>query len=213
MRGKEVLRLLDGSTVGITPAHAGKRAATFSEVKFNEDHPRTCGEKFNRQYIQSQTQGSPPHMRGKGTAGSILLMRVRITPAHAGKSLPRRLCRRWQRDHPRTCGEKCACAVSRVPGAGSPPHMRGKGCGMVALERSGRITPAHAGKRRCVGLAIIAGEDHPRTCGEKGEQFYTSDGDSGSPPHMRGKGKPEHRGPEHVGITPAHAGKSMRLMS
>ena len=51
--------------------------------------------------------------------------------------------------------------------------------------------------------------DHPRTCGEK--LIYSLFGGliKGSPPHMRGKEIDAHGHGENVGITPAHAGKSL----
>ena len=45
MRGKAVHGLAVALQGGITPAHAGKRAARPSTRERNRDHPRTCGEK------------------------------------------------------------------------------------------------------------------------------------------------------------------------
>ena len=45
MRGKEKFFILMVALVGIIPAHAGKRAATFPINASHQDHPRSCGEK------------------------------------------------------------------------------------------------------------------------------------------------------------------------
>ena len=45
MRGKEIRHLIEMCLVGITPAHAGKRAITLIQEVLFKDHPRTCGEK------------------------------------------------------------------------------------------------------------------------------------------------------------------------
>ena len=99
----------------------------------------------------------------------------------------------------------------RSVGAGSPPHRRGKewvdGLG-VAL---GGITPAQAGKSRARRVAEAVRRDHPRTGGEKSRLFFAVVTRSGSPPRRRGKDKAEHLVQDHIGITPAQAGKRQRL--
>ena len=48
MRGKESQRTVTGQRVGITPAYAGKRAASRSTSTCPRDHPRVCGEKTKK---------------------------------------------------------------------------------------------------------------------------------------------------------------------
>ena len=86
-------------------------------------------------------------MWGKDSSESVETMAYRITPAHAGK---RKKVFDWikdTKDHPRTCGEKRAKALSQTAKKGSPP--------------------AHAGKslRRLHSFPYYL--DHPRTCEEK----------------------------------------------
>ena len=45
MRGKVRNQLKSSASSGITPAYAGKRAKYVNERKWEEDHPRLCGEK------------------------------------------------------------------------------------------------------------------------------------------------------------------------
>ena len=86
MRGKESAGYSGTGLQRITPAHAGKRAFSIYDTPKSRDHPRTCGEK-NQQDIQVQGyNGSPPHMRGKVRFVIQEIVKIRITPAHAGKS-------------------------------------------------------------------------------------------------------------------------------
>ena len=146
-------------------------------------------------------------MRGKVTITFSGSPTTRITPAHAGKRLRFDFCRRCARDHPRPCGEKGAKSSRGWWMRGSPPPMRGKGTATGFKSISGRITPAHAGKRRCYMGYCVTIEDHPRPCGEKPSQSVSSYHLPGSPPPMRGKAAVMYACACYGGITPAHAGK------
>ena len=65
MRGKAVHRDIFFCTLGITPAHAGKRADRFCCWSAAGDHPRACGEKSSVNNPTARPVGSPPRMRGK----------------------------------------------------------------------------------------------------------------------------------------------------
>ena len=106
MRGKEIVVKSDFTHTGITPAHAGKRVRALRESFIDEDHPRTCGEKFPSTSFNVVFPGSPPHMRGKVTREIQTAETSWITPAHAGKSDSKGEKFHGARDHPRTCGEK-----------------------------------------------------------------------------------------------------------
>ena len=131
----------------ITPAHAGKRAATGDVKPAARDHPRVRGEKDVLMTPNATEQGSPPHARGKAPEQFRALEEDRITPACAGKSQTRKRskCPTW--DHPRACGEKALSgSLSRI-GSGSPPRVRGKAQSDYHWRRHQGITPARAGKR------------------------------------------------------------------
>ena len=66
-------------------------------------------------------------MRGKDMRLGTGFSTQRITPAYAGKSLPKDGTAKKAEDHPRLCGEKVTVAVPLIPYSGSPPPMRGKG--------------------------------------------------------------------------------------
>ena len=99
------------------------------------------------------------------------LKTVRITPAHAGKSVIERLHSFFDKDHPRACGEKRHSCPFFLPPSGSPPRMRGKVGDNKSAFSMARITPAHAGKRPPICSAQDVSEDHPRACGEKSAKY------------------------------------------
>ena len=131
-----------------------------------------------------------------------------ITPAHAGKSAYYTDVLQLRRDHPRVCGEKALKSWLMSGLMGSPPHVRGKACGVPLLCQHLGITPACAGKSRSFFVALSAALDHPRVCGEKFWALVRAVMALGSPPRMRGKERcgSGYRAP--AGITPACAGKS-----
>ena len=65
--------------------------------------------------------------------------------------------------------------------------MRGKGQFLIVGVRAVGITPAYAGKSPPVLLRYVWIRDHPRLCGEKGDNITITVTDGGSPPPMRGK--------------------------
>ena len=148
-------------------------------------------------------------MRGKVTGSVSWNGNLGITPAHAGKSAIIRLFDTRTGDHPRTCGEKLIALIRCCCSLGSPPHMRGKGPCFRLDDTIQGITPAHAGKRIANLLNIRLVRDHPRTCGEKMVEGDSTAVRAGSPPHMRGKVYDASADMYDIGITPAHAGKSM----
>ena len=131
------------------------------------DHPRLCGEKASCSSQKQQTIGSPPPMRGKDGAITVVWEYFRITPAYAGKrqACPHTCGSRW--DHPRLCGEKLWRRWTRHLTAGSPPPMRGKAVADTYHPHYHGITPAYAGKSIFSLCSYAFHKDHPRLCGEK----------------------------------------------
>ena len=66
MRGKDNLTVEQVSSIGITPAHAGKSSTPVYALRRFWDHPRACGEKMASHAGYIIMMGSPPRMRGKG---------------------------------------------------------------------------------------------------------------------------------------------------
>ena len=71
---------------GITPAYAGKSPFKWFFQVVLGDHPRVCGEKHLAVTESELDTGSPPRMRGKGSAPPRGHPLPGITPAYAGKS-------------------------------------------------------------------------------------------------------------------------------
>ena len=212
MRGKVCISTAYSNFFRITPAYAGKRANRWVMYTLTEDHPRLCGEKSFQLPRKKYRIGSPPPMRGKGTAGSIIYLLPGITPAYAGKSV---LPCHWLfrvRDHPRLCGEKDSGNGIFCCAAGSPPPMRGKVQPIPEQIAVSWITPAYAGKSTFPCTCRMTFEDHPRLCGEKVVLTIASLRTTGSPPPMRGKVLIVVQANIVSGITPAYAGKRLDLV-
>ena len=149
-------------------------------------------------------------MRGKAQSHGVKNAINRIIPAYAGKRRLEKSPVRVAEDHPRTRGEKVFASISMRVAQGSPPHMQGKVSSPLLYHSQGRITPAHAGKRRWPGIPTPLRRDHPRTCGEKDDLFTMLMQRQGSPPHLRGKVALVDGVVTAGRITPALAGKSAR---
>ena len=146
MRGKVIALVVLVALVRITPAHAGKSWKPIKSRRRKRDHPCSCGEKPIDFIIAFCHYGSPLLMRGKARDDGTMVMRWRITPAHAGKSRTQDERLDGYEDHPCSCGEKPSGIRSGFFVEGSPLLMRGKvGSKKMSLENI-RITPAHAGK-------------------------------------------------------------------
>ena len=146
MRGKGKRSITGAELLRITPAYAGKRKTKAGYHTVTRDHPRLCGEKRLFRGKRCDCGGSPPPMRGKVSLGLQKIPCVGITPAYAGKRPAEHSVKRYERDHPRLCGEKMDYKSGSVRGAGSPPPMRGKADCMMFCRFRRRITPAYAGK-------------------------------------------------------------------
>ena len=94
---------------------------------------------------------------------------------------------------------------------GSPPRGRGKVQSSFLLPDIYGITPAWAGKREPGVLMVWQFQDHPRVGGEKSPRRFLSRAAQGSPPRGRGKAGHGVEGGQHLGITPAWAGKRSSL--
>ena len=151
--------------------------------------------------------GSPPRGRGKEEAGAPWRWLMRITPAWAGKSAAKRHRSHGKRDHPRVGGEKGLSRMWTRSTRGSPPRGRGKEAAISTARAQTGITPAWAGKSRCLAVVSCDAWDHPRVGGEKCGPVSGPQLRQGSPPRGRGKGLGFPALSSLLGITPAWAGK------
>ena len=211
MRGKAIEKLSFIPDDGITPAYAGKSHLLYAGFPFSRDHPRLCGEKSSVGLCSDKMTGSPPPMRGKAEEVVRGHIKVRITPAYAGKRKDMVKSNALNRDHPRLCGEKSVFHVDMLVSVGSPPPMRGKVVITRKMTWQSRITPAYAGKSCFCGSSLDSCRDHPRLCGEKDFVLPVPVISRGSPPPMRGKENWANDPQMLRRITPAYAGKRSAL--
>ena len=109
------------------------------------------------------------------------------------------------------CGEKLETFFKDNWPKGSPPRVRGKGqSGGRGLPGVG-ITPAYAGKSTHQPPSGRGTRGHPRVCGEKCGYRLPFRSIVGSPPTVRGKVAGNLEQGRVVGITPAYAGKRIKL--
>ena len=106
VRGKGSVTTMMTAQSRITPACAGKRPSDRLVSYSDRDHPRVCGEKRHVLGFEHGDVGSPPRVRGKGIPTHIGALRIRITPACAGKRSLVFARADLLTDHPRVCGEK-----------------------------------------------------------------------------------------------------------
>ena len=86
VRGKPKRLMVDSFGDRITPAGAGKTPICKWIRRWQEDHPRRCGENILVFPEIERTRGSPPQVRGKPAKICPTEIAPRITPAGAGKT-------------------------------------------------------------------------------------------------------------------------------
>ena len=85
-RGKHAMREQYVRRQRLIPAHAGKTTAQISSPPTRKAHPRSRGENLAAVGDAIAALGSSPLTRGKLLAGTLGNLRVRLIPAHAGKT-------------------------------------------------------------------------------------------------------------------------------
>ena len=87
-RGKHDPRAQRSRPRRLIPAHAGKTVMMTSASGRRPAHPRSRGENAAGIASVALTQGSSPLTRGKRPRANQRTLRVRLIPAHAGKTGP-----------------------------------------------------------------------------------------------------------------------------
>ena len=149
-RGKLVGRVSLFERRRLIPAHAGKTRRRSVRCGRFRAHPRSRGENERHVVAQLVHNGSSPLTRGKLVVHRRARFRLRLIPAHAGKTVGRTNIHRASRAHPRSRGEN---GLFLFPGfvfcfvlLGSSPLTRGKHRGEWTPGYGVRLIPAHAGK-------------------------------------------------------------------
>ena len=171
---------------GITPAWAGKSAASKLFCQIIKDHPRVGGEKSFQTACRVRCLGSPPRGRGKEVADEGIGGIIRITPAWAGKSRVRPYLPPSARDHPRIGGEKTQNPQAVNALWGSPPRGRGKVHDAHEVWGLVGITPAMQGNAsHCIRRVLPVGLS--LQSGDKTRTVFRASSCIGLPPQMQGK--------------------------
>ena len=152
--------------------------------------------------------GSSPLTRGKRVEPLLHERRVRLIPAHAGKTQELASERAAITAHPRSRGENLASASTVLKKPGSSPLTRGKRKGLQDDGRDYRLIPAHAGKTGKWQVESPPSPAHPRSRGENSVVLDLSKAVSGSSPLTRGKRRAHGHGHPPRRLIPAHAGKT-----
>ena len=145
-RGKHYLAIAVVVKAGLIPAWAGKTDSARGQGSARRAHPRVGGENDNAAAPAPPRRGSSPRGRGKLVHVKQRVLRLRLIPAWAGKTLPDAACPSGQWAHPRVGGENPSSARSAGRGAGSSPRGRGKRPHPGPRRGAGRLIPAWAGK-------------------------------------------------------------------
>ena len=207
-RGKPAVLSGPSGLSRLIPAHAGKTLRVGRRRAARGAHPRSRGENTGVSSASVAVGGSSPLTRGKLGDLEDIHARVRLIPAHAGKTSSTRSVRGFRRAHPRSRGENRRHARQDTHDLGSSPLTRGKlGVG-VGVDHVGGLIPAHAGKTLTPPQTHPGGRAHPRSRGENCQTLKPVMSRCGSSPLTRGKRRPDRCQVIGPGLIPAHAGKT-----
>ena len=125
-RGKRLRMRLKPMISRLIPAHAGKTRQWPHLCHPWSAHPRSRGENARTARYSPPTGGSSPLTRGKQDASARAVYRLRLIPAHAGKTSSGD-CRAYPAwAHPRSRGENAPGETYEGTVTGSSPLTRGK---------------------------------------------------------------------------------------
>ena len=208
-RGKLQLNEAVKALTGLIPAHAGKTLRRDAACPRPWAHPRSRGENAAEETAVDIHLGSSPLTRGKLKRATHPRGHVGLIPAHAGKTTPDGGQAGAYRAHPRSRGENDTGDPSEAGASGSSPLTRGKRSYGEAGSTWDGLIPAHAGKTRRRGSRSLPLRAHPRSRGENAAPTPSRTPVEGSSPLTRGKQQTAAQVHGHVGLIPAHAGKTL----
>ena len=114
-RGRPLYTSTRPSNLRLTPACAGKTTTYLLGQNAIEAHPRLRGEDPISLPSVSSVVGSPPLARGRRYQNVIALVKSRLTPACAGKTLPLPNLSMSPQAHPRLRGEDPVAVILVEP--------------------------------------------------------------------------------------------------
>ena len=126
VRGKRFSQRILRPRVGLIPACAGKTRASSNTNHPTGAHPRVCGENQDPFAFVVHAWGSSPRVRGKLVSLLLIVVRLGLIPACAGKTQVQPQQNPQTGAHPRVCGENMIVHYTRSRVCGSSPRVRGK---------------------------------------------------------------------------------------
>ena len=207
-RGKPLVTTGSYDGNRLIPAHAGKTRGRARLADHPRAHPRSRGENSKGRDRLTPSSGSSPLTRGKPPGGPPGEVGAGLIPAHAGKTRSRAKPSSEYRAHPRSRGENLQVHPAGLTLGGSSPLTRGKPVNDERAEGHGGLIPAHAGKTRKRTRPPRRPRAHPRSRGENVVRPGATILEPGSSPLTRGKLAGQERAANHLGLIPAHAGKT-----
>ncbi len=208
MRGTHDVIAFHALRPGIIPAYARNTCRNDTRGCCTWDHPRVCGEHGTTLGSKRLKRGSSPRMRGTPEKDMEPYQTGGIIPAYAGNTFRRRRVRVQGGDHPRVCGEHKRLPRTHTTRPGSSPRMRGTLQRSLDMWYFIGIIPAYAGNTQSNTMRGASVWDHPRVCGEHGDNNEESIEDLGSSPRMRGTPYRQPVLAHGAGIIPAYAGNT-----
>ena len=190
----------------ITPAYAGTTRKENDRLNGWQDHPRLRGNHCILRWPSTGFLGSPPLTREPLSTLPSTFSTLRITPAYAGTTRPRKLPLLAFEDHPRLRGNHDFDHVIVPTILGSPPLTREPLRLCHRIIRIGGITPAYAGTTAGSRRRYLGAEDHPRLRGNHRRRRACRSLSLGSPPLTREPQCCVPCGEQACRITPAYAG-------
>ena len=136
------------ASLWITPARAGTTPVCLFVPCEIRDHPRSRGNNLRLSVHLVNDVGSPPLAREQRKRNRQNHTGIRITPARAGTTRPRRQLLRRPEDHPRSRGNNHEIQTVAGRHSGSPPLAREQLPVSEEFVFHTRITPARAGTTR-----------------------------------------------------------------
>ena len=208
-RGKHQANRVGIHSSGLIPAHAGKTFVFPRPARIDAAHPRSRGENVQPATAEQIDVGSSPLTRGKLSTAATSLWRLRLIPAHAGKTNSDDDRHQGCEAHPRSRGENAGLTRDIAGTDGSSPLTRGKHKILLAPAGQMRLIPAHAGKTSSSWKWPKNWTAHPRSRGENRHSPFSTLQAWGSSPLTRGKRQSPRLWCRLGGLIPAHAGKTV----
>ena len=190
----------------IIPARAGFTELCLRNQARRGDHPRSRGVYRASRSSTVAKVGSSPLARGLLARATITVFVDGIIPARAGFTSPRRIPRRYGRDHPRSRGVYPVVIQARDAKWGSSPLARGLHRIRSFVQEHGGIIPARAGFTHEHHRRPRAHGDHPRSRGVYSGHRGRTSRTRGSSPLARGLRQIGERAWDSHRIIPARAG-------